>query len=404
MTAPLEGIKVVELASFVAAPAAGALLADMGAEVVKIEVPTGEVYRYSMPKVFGMDNDFPESPAFQMDNRGKRSVALDIEKAEARAALEKLVGRADVFLTNMLPHRLERHGFGAAELQQRYPELVIGRLSGYGPEGPEANTPAFDYAAYWARTGMMDMMREPDAPPAFQRAGLGDHAAALAMVSGILGALRVRDRDGVGQVVDVALQHIGHYVNGNDAAMALVLKDTPVRHDRRKPFNPLWNQYPTKDGRWLFLVMIDSVRYWRPFCEAVERSDLIEDERFAGFFERMANSAELSAVLSDTFSQKALAEWEEHLRGKAIIWAPVRTLGEAIEDPQARAAGMFQEVDHPTAGRFESVAPPVRMSRHPMRGEKPAPALGADGEAVLREAGLDEAAIAAALGAIPDKE
>ncbi len=398
MGAPLEGIRVVELASFVAAPAAGALLADMGADVVKIEVPGGEVYRYSMPKVFGMASEFSEGPAFQMDNRGKRSLVLDIERPAARAALERLIDGADVFLTNMLPHRLERHGMDAAALQERCPRLVIGRLSGYGPDGEEAKTPAFDYTAYWARTGLMDMMREPDSPPAFQRAGVGDHAAALALVSGILGALRVRDRDGIGQVVDVALQHIGHYINGNDAAMALVVRDTPTRHDRRKPFNPLWNQYPTKDGRWLFLVMIDSVRYWRPLCETLGREDLIEDERFAGFFERMAHAGELASILSETFAQRTLAEWEELLRGKPIIWAPVRTLGEAIHDPQARAAGAFQEVDHPTAGRFETVAPPVRMSRHPMRGERPAPALGADSESVLRDAGLSADEIDAALG------
>jgi crotonobetainyl-CoA:carnitine CoA-transferase CaiB-like acyl-CoA transferase len=200
MNAPLDGIKVIELASFVAAPAAGALLADMGADVVKVEVPAGEVYRYSMPKVFGMESDFPEAPAFQMDNRGKRSLALDLEKPEARAALGRLVEQADLFLTNMLPGRLERYGFAPEALLKSRPELVIGRLSGYGPDGPEANTPAFDYAAYWARTGLMDMMREPDSPPAFQRAGVGDHAASLALVSGLLAALRVRDRDGVGQV------------------------------------------------------------------------------------------------------------------------------------------------------------------------------------------------------------
>ncbi len=171
-----------------------------------------------------------------------------------------------------------------------------------------------------------------------------------------------------------------------------------IRHDRRSPFNPLWNQYPTKDGRWLFLVMIDSNRYWSPFCEAIGRADLIEDERFAGFLERMAASAELAAILTEVFATKTLAEWEEHLRGASIIWAPVRTIGEAIKDQQARDAEVFQAVEHPTAGRYETVAPPVRMSRHPMRGEKPAPALGADGEAVLREAGYNEDEIAAVLG------
>ena len=208
-----------------------------------------------------------------MDNRGKRSVALDLALPQAVEALRRLVDRADVLLTNMLPARLARFELDPAELRARRPELIVARLSGFGPVGPEADAPAFDYSSYWARTGFMDMLHEPDAPPAFQRPGMGDHTASLALVTGILAALRQRDRgeggQRVGQVIDVSLQHIGFYVIGNDTAMTLVTGQTPPRHDRRAARNPLWNHYPTRDGRWLFLVMIESDRYWPELTRAL---------------------------------------------------------------------------------------------------------------------------------------
>lgn len=398
MTAPLEGIKVVELASFVAAPAAGALLADLGAEVIKVEVPQGEIYRHSTPRRLGYESDFPEAPHFQMDNRGKRSLALDLTRPAARAALQRVIEAADVVLTNMLPERLERYGLDAATLRGRRPALVYATLSGYGAEGPDAGRPAFDYTAYWARTGMMDLMREPDAAPAFQRPGVGDHAAALALVSGILAALRVRDRGGEGQQVDVSLMHMGYYVQGNDAALALATREDVPRHDRRRPRNPLWNHYETSDGRWLFLVMIDSDRYWPTFCEALGRDDLLADERFDGAVPRYRNGEALAAILAEEFRGRPLADWRKVLDGHRLIWAPMQTMREAIDDAQARATGVFAAVEHPRAGAFETVAPPLKLSAFAMDGSRPGPELGEAGESVLREAGLSDEEIAAALG------
>jgi crotonobetainyl-CoA:carnitine CoA-transferase CaiB-like acyl-CoA transferase len=184
VTAPLEGVRVVEVASFVAAPAAGALLADLGAEVIKVEIPAGEIYRHSIPRRMGYQSEFPEAPQFQMDNRGKRSLALDLGRPAARSALDRVLDRADVLLTNLLPSRLVRYALDSASLRRERPALVVANLTGYGTEGPEADRPGFDYAAYWARTGFMDQLREPDAPPAFLRGGVGDHAASLALCTG----------------------------------------------------------------------------------------------------------------------------------------------------------------------------------------------------------------------------
>jgi crotonobetainyl-CoA:carnitine CoA-transferase CaiB-like acyl-CoA transferase len=395
---PLEGVRVVEIASFVAAPSGGALLADLGAEVIKVEVPHGEVYRHAVPRMNGYRSDFPESPAFQMDNRGKRSLALDLTRPAARAALARVIERADVVLTNLLPARAARYGVDPETLRRARPELVYARLTGYGPRGPDADRPGFDYAAYWARTGFMDLMREAGTTPVWQRPGIGDHAAGLSLVAGILAALRVRDRTGEGQVVDVSLLQIGLYVQGNDLAAALATRQDPPAHDRTRPRNPLWNAYPTGDGRWLFLVMIESDRYWPALCRALEREDWIADPRFDSAVTRLRNNAELVALLDGLFRARTLAEWEKRFADFELIWSPMRRMSEIFDDPQIRAMGYWRGVDHPSAGRFETMGPPFDLSATPLAADRPAPALGADGEAVLREAGLSDREIAEALG------
>lgn len=394
MTAPLAGIRVVEIASFIAAPAAGTLLADMGADVIKVEVPRGEILRSSRPRVMGIrDSDFPEAPHFHMDNRGKRSLTLDVTQAEHRAALQRVIDAADIVVTNMLPHRQKKYGIDAEALRAKKPALIFGSLSGYGTEGDDATTPAFDYTAYWGRTGFMDMMRDEGAAPSFLRPGVGDHAAALALVAGILAALRVRDQTGVGQVVDVNLMHTGFYIQGNDATMVLATGEAPPNHDRARPRNPLWNHYETSDGRWIFLVMIESDRYWPKLCRALDIPDLEDDERFNGAVVRYRNSEALTALLAERIAAKPLTAWRELLPTHGLIWAPVQTLVEAVQDPQARAAGSFQSIKHPTAGEFETVAPPIQMSLSNLRSERAGPELGAHTREVLVEAGLSDSEV-----------
>jgi crotonobetainyl-CoA:carnitine CoA-transferase CaiB-like acyl-CoA transferase len=393
MPAPLEGLRVVEVASFVAVPAAGAMLADLGAEVVKVEVPGGEVYRRTRPKYSGYATEFPENPPFQMDNRGKRSLVLDLTRPEARDAMLRLVDRADVFITNLLPARRRKYGLDHESLLARCPRLIVGAINGYGTRGDQADWPAFDYAAYWARTGMMDLMRDEGAPPSLQRPGIGDHAAASNLVCGILAALRLRDADGRGRYVEVALMQTGFHVMGNDVATALVTRQPGIRHDRRAPMNPLWNSYPTADDRWLLLVMIEPDRYWPKLCPAIGRPDLLTDERFADPWQRFGNRVALTAELERTFAGKTLDEWRTILDAAGLIWAPVLRIDEAIVDPQAREIGCFDDLDHPTAGRFQTVSTPFRIEGEDVRARRPASALGSDAREVLREAGLDDGEI-----------
>jgi crotonobetainyl-CoA:carnitine CoA-transferase CaiB-like acyl-CoA transferase len=399
MSKPLAGIKVVEIASFVAAPACGALLADLGADVIKVEVPWGEVYRHAIPRFAGYSSEFNGAPHFQMDNRGKRSLALDLALPQAVEALAKVVDGADVVLTNMLPERQKKYGVDPESLLAKRPELIIARLSGYGPVGEEANSPAFDYSSYWARTGLMDQLHEPGAPPAFQRPGMGDHSASLSLSVGILAALRTRDQEGHGQVIDVSLQHIGFYIEGNDAAMTLVTGESPPRHDRREARNPLWNHYCCGDGRWIFLVMIESDRYWAPFTEAIGHVELGKDERYADAIGRFQNAQALIVELDRIFDSKTRDQWAELLSAHRLIWAPVLNVAEAVADEQAEAFGCFPVVDHPEWGEFKTVAPPLKMSANPMPGTAPAPALGAETAQILDEAGVDDDSIALLLAA-----
>jgi crotonobetainyl-CoA:carnitine CoA-transferase CaiB-like acyl-CoA transferase len=328
-----------------------------------------------------------------MDNRGKRSVMLDLGRPEGRDAVLRLVDRCDVFITNLLPTRRRRYGLDHESLLARNPRLVMGAISGYGLGGEEEDRPAFDYAAYWARTGMMDAMRDEGLPPSLQRPGVGDHAAASNLVCGILAALRMVEATGQGRYVDVSLLQTGLYILGNDVANALVTREPARRHDRRAPANPLWNSYPVAEGRWILLVMIDADRYWPRFCEAIERADLRDDPRFVDGLARTANARALVEELEGVFQQHTLQLWEKRLDAADLIWSPVHTLDEAIDDPQARALGYFQELEHERAGRFETVSVPLRIEGVPLGARRAASAFHGDAEAVLREAGLSDAEI-----------
>jgi crotonobetainyl-CoA:carnitine CoA-transferase CaiB-like acyl-CoA transferase len=390
MDSPLSGVRVVEVAHFVAVPAAGALLADLGADVVKVELPGGEIYRHGRPRLSGYDSDFSENPPFHMDNKGKRSLALDLSRNEAREALLRLIDHAEIFITNLLPARRVNFGLDHDSLLARHPRLVFGAVSGYGHGGERENWPAFDYSTYWARTGMMDTMRDEGVPPSMQRPAVGDHAAAVNLVCGLLAALRLRDATGKGQYVDVSLLQTGFHILGTDVANALVTRAPARRHDRRSTPNPLWNSYPVAGDRWLLLVMIQPDRYWPSLCEAIGRPDLMTDPRFEDPWKRLDNRCELIAILEDAFAQRSLEEWGPVLDAAGIIWAPVNRVEEAVEDPEARALGYFHEIEHASAGRFETVGPPFRIEGADLGARQAASPLHADAREILREAGLAE--------------
>jgi crotonobetainyl-CoA:carnitine CoA-transferase CaiB-like acyl-CoA transferase len=328
-----------------------------------------------------------------MDNRGKRCLALDLEQPAVQAAIQRLLGRADVFITNLLPRRRRRYGVDHETLLARWPSLVVAAISGYGLGGEESERAAFDYTAYWARSGMMDLMRDEGAPPSLLRPGVGDHAAASNLVCAILAALRLRERDGRGRYVESSLLQTGFHALGADLATALVTREPVRRHDRRTAPNPLWNSYPVAGGRWLLLIMIEADRYWPALCRALEAPDLAADPRFADGFARMRHAAELVAELERRFAAQPLEAWASRLDEAGLIWAPMQSVLEAIDDKQARAMGYVQRLEH-SSGPFESVGPPFRIQGTALGNGRAASPVNADLHAVFAEVGLGDAEIA----------
>ena len=380
---PLEGIAVVELGMWVAAPAAATMLADWGADVVKVEAPTGDPNRYTLKHV-GQDID--SAPPFETDNRGKRGIVLDLRSEDGKEDLERLLERADVFVTNLRPGALERLGLAPDELRVRHPRLVVGTLTGYGWAGAERDRAGYDVSAFWARPGIAAMLNPAGEPPPGIRPGLGDRTAASNLVAGVLAALLRRERTGEGGVVDVSLLRSGTYANGNDLALQNFFGKRGRTRPRTEHESPLYNSYRTADDRWFWLVGLEGNRHWPGVVKALGRADLETDERFATGKARRGHVRELIAEFDAEFARRTLAEWAERFDAEGVWWAPVQTLAEVAADPQAEAVGAF--VEQPGMGD----APPLRTVSTPVSfwgvDDKPragAPTLGEHTDDVLRE-------------------
>ena len=379
----LEGLSVVELGMWVAAPAAAAMLADWGADVIKVESPGGDPNRYTLKHV-GQEVD--SAPPFETDNRGKRGVVLDLRSDEGRRQLERLLERADVFITNLRPGALERLDLDPGSLARRHPRLVVGTLTGYGWSGEERDRAGYDVSAFWARPGIAAMLNPIGEPPPGIRPGLGDRAAAANLVAGVLAALLGRERTGEGAVVDVSLLRSGTYAIGNDLALQNYFGKRGRTRPRTEHESPLYNSYQTQDSRWFWLVALEGDRHWPGVLKALGREDLAEDERFATGRARRGHVRELIEVLDAEFARRTLAEWAERLDDAGVWWAPVQTLAEIAADPQAEAIGAF--VEQPGMGDgppLRTVATPVDFWGVDGKPRSGAPTLGQHTDEVLRE-------------------
>lgn len=384
-TGPLKGIKVVEMGIWVAGPAAAAVLGDWGADVIKVENPDGgDPVRALMS--LGIPFQLPVNPSVEMDNRNKRSITVNVQTPDGQRVVRRLLRDADVFVTNLRAAALQRVGLAYADVCADSPRLIYAALSGYGTRGPEKDRAAFDYAAFWARAGAMASLGEPDGPPPSQRPAMGDHPAGLALAGAVAAALYHRERTGQGQELHLSLFHAGMWMMATDVETCLVTGLGPAPSGRAVP-NPLWNHYKAKDGKWFHLVMLQADRFWARFCEAIGRSDLLNDERYANVMVRAGNSLELIAVLDEIFATKTLSEWGALFDRFDLVWGPVQSIAEVIRDPQARALGAFATVPHRSGEEIEVLRSPIEFGTTPSSIRRAAPELGEHTEEVLLEHG-----------------
>jgi len=353
---------------------------------VKIEPPDGDPLRGLAAT--GLVPYQPDvNPAFQLDNRGKRSVVLDLRRPEGRAVAHDLVRRADVFLTNLRRQKLGPLGMDADTLQGLNPRLVYATLTGYGTEGPEQDRAAFDYAAFWARSGIMASLGEPEGPPPTQRPGMGDHMTGLGLAGAIAAALYARERNGRGQEVRMSLFQAGLWMLGTDLQTAITTGYYHTPGGRRAAPNPLFNFYRTKDGQWLHLIMLQPDRHWATFCRALGLEECAQDPRFESAMVRFQHCRELIAILDPLFAIRTLAEWAEVLDRAGCYWGRVQSVEELTADPQAEAIGAFAGVELPDGRRLRIVRSPVDFEATPAGPRGGAPELGQHTEEVLLEAG-----------------
>jgi crotonobetainyl-CoA:carnitine CoA-transferase CaiB-like acyl-CoA transferase len=370
---PLEGTRVVELGVWVAAPATGGILADWGADVVKIEPPTGDPARM-FGRMLGVEDG--TSPPFEMDNRSKRSIVLDLTSDDDRATARELLSGADVFLTNVRPGALRRLELDYESVAVANPGLVYGLITGYGLTGPDADRAAYDIAAFWARAGVAHLLTRPGDTPPFQRGGMGDHAAGMTLAAAICAALIARTRTGAGQLVSTSLYRQGVYTVSFDLNTFLLTGHPIAIGQRESMGNPCMNNYTAGDGRRFWIVGLEGERHWPPLCRAVGRPEWLDDPRFAQARARAANAVELIAELDEIFATKPLDEWAEIFAAEPdFFWSPINSVEDVIADEQFHAAGGLVHVPDGDGG-VPMVATPVDFHGTPWEPRSTAPALG----------------------------
>ncbi len=374
--------------------AAGALLADLGADVIKVEPPGGDVFRGFLLSSMGYQHDFKANYAFELDNRGKRSVTVALDRPGGPALVRRMSAKVDVFLTNLIQQRCVRYGLTYDEIRTVNPRIIYAAFSGYGTRGPDQNRPGFDYAAFWARAGVMGMLREPPSPPPLCRGGQGDHTTALNILAAVLAALRVRDQTNESQHVEVTLQGTGMYTVATDLQAALIAREQPRRHNRTQPPNPIWNSYRCGDGEWLLLVMPQPDPYWPRFCAMIGKPEWATDSRYDTLAKRREHTIELTRAIDAIFTTHDRAHWAAQLDGHGIIWAPVATLIDVIDDPQVHEMGWLTTIEHPALGRLDTVATPFRIYGADIGPRSAAPTAGAHTFDVLAELDLGDEEIA----------
>lgn len=388
----MQGVKVVEVAEHTFVPAAAMILADWGAEVIKVERTTGGG---DPGRNLGFANTEANgfSMFFEAGNRGKQSIALDLTRPEGRAILHRLIGSADVFITNLRADARRKLGIEPADVQALNPRIVYARGTGYGLQGEMANDGGFDFPSSWCRSGSGWMQTLQGGEPPMQPGSVGDLGGGATLAGAIAAALFRRERTGKGAIVDNALYLFGIYLMSQSVVAAGLGIDRKPQPRDAAP-NPLINLYRTSDDRWLSLCLLVEA-WWPDLAQHLDAPHLAEDPRFADAKARAAHAPALRAELDAIFSRATLAEWKDRLSTFAGVWAPLQTPGEVVADPQALANGFVTPVTAPDGRRYLAGASPAQFDGAPIGDLRAAPGYGEHTTSVLAGLGLAEDEIAA---------
>lgn len=387
MVAPLDDITVIEVDNWMAAPSAAAILADMGAEVIKIEPLSGDPMRgKNRPaKIEGVKGEYDFQ--FDVDNRGKKSIAVALDRAEGIQIAHHLVSKADLFLCNLLPARQKKFALDSESLFAINSRLVHATLTGYGSEGPDAWRPGYDVTAFFGRSGLYDAMREGESGEVpMARPAQGDHTTGLALVGAVLAALRLVDRTGKGQVVETSLYETAVWTQASDFAVTAVDQAPVTRRTRHQMLLPTANRYPCGDGKWVIFNM-PAASAWPKLCRIIGREDWIDDDRLQDASSRYRNMAELVSGIDEALASKSRDEWGEIFDREGIIWGPALTLDEVVSDQQAHALNLFPEIVDEKLGKYRSVSIPMRFHNAKVGPQGSAPDIGEHTRKILTDLG-----------------
>ena len=394
-----SGLKVVDLASFIAGPSAAVILSDYGADVIKVEPPTGDLWRHGhqIPPQPQAKDAYP----WHLANRNKRGITLDLKSPSAQDVLEKLVKWADVLIVNTPHPARKRLKLEYDDVVQWNPRLIYADVTGYGENGPDADLPGFDITAYWARSGLLSMTRDAGLPPTWPVAGSGDNATAVGLYSAIVTALYRRERTGKGSYVTTSLLAEGIWSASVSIQAALCEATFFAPHERTNPANAALNVYQASDGTWFVLIVTPDKL--APVAKAIGRADLLTDQRFSDPAKLTANMPQLSAILDDVFGAQPMSHWYEVFNSVHVTFGAVRGPQEVINDPQLRANEIIVPLEGAGGKLTSTISSPIQVHGVAKVSAKRAPKIGEHNEVVLRELGFSAAEIEGlrASGAVP---
>ena len=383
----LEDLTVIDAATFLAGPGAATILADYGAQVIKIEPPEGDGYRSLVGR-------YPVPYHWQLTSRNKRSLALDLAKDEGQKVLHRLLAQADVMTTNFLPDQIQRYKLDYAAVKAVNPKLIYGHITGYGDAGADANRRAFDVTGWWARSGMMELIRDPGQVPLLPAPGMGDHSTATALFAAIMSGLYRRERTGEGCHVSTSLAANGVWANGMAIQGVIAGQDLGSRRQQGSWPAPLGDCYRCADGRYIVLAIVNVAREYPLLCEALGHKDWLQDERFCDITQAMQHRDLFYRMMCEAFESQAYDDIAGRLEHLGVTFAEAQTMADVIADEQLRANGIIVETGEDGGDYPLTVGSPIQIKDEPKRPPKRAPEVGADSLAVLRSMDFDDAYIA----------